>query len=429
MRYTQKISLVIVCVLMLALFVSLSFYSYPFADDFTYALKGLEPNLLSTVLNEREIWNGRYLSNFLVIFHPLTWGGLYAYRACALAILLLSFVTYYFCVKQFFKQSTLLVSTVLFVLFLSIVPDLGEAFFWYTGAVTYMPASALILVSFATILKSNFTIKTSVFLAVLFAIGSGFNEIFALLNIGLLLLNYKHGKSWWLLVVWQVALFVYVYTAPGNDVRGALFSENHQVYHSVKYTIAYAVRFVGEWLLNPAFYAAAYLVLKFGGKVVLPQSLNKPKNIVFLLFAPITVACFGPIWSTGLLGQYRTANFASYLFVPSFFVLIFYLRKYVQHWRFKNTGVAFVVLLVGLLTWKNSSIVLFELLTGKLSNQKMTLQKRVELLSSCQLDTCYVPMINEPSRLLIVYPLTPNANHWKNKSYQLYYKSGKVLPE
>lgn len=429
MNKLQKIALLTVCLLMLGAYLSLAYFSFPFADDFTYALKGLEPDVLSTVLKERAIWNGRYLSNFLVIFHPLNWGGLLGYRLMSLCLLAFSFLGYYWCFKNLFKRNVLIATVVCFLIFLSILPDIGEAFFWYTGAVTYMPASVLLLVTFVYILREKFSLKTTVLLAFLFFLGSGFNELFALLNIGFLLLNFKRCKFWWILMSWQVLLFCYIWSAPGNEIRGALFTDNHQLFQSLKYTTAYTVRFIGEWLLNPGLYAAAYLLLKRGKNINLPEPLMKSQNVIFLLLFPTIIACFGPIWSTGILGQYRTANFASYLFVPSFFLAVLSVSKYAAQWKLNKTKLALTILCLSIVTWKNGSILLYELVTSKLQRQKQVLQTRVNILEECPTGKCFVPKINEPSRLLIVYPLTQNANHWKNKSYQLYYNSGKVLPK
>ena len=59
---------------MLLLYIGACYFIFPSGDDYTYANLGRYPNFVNTVLHERERWNGRYISNFLVIGSPMLIG-------------------------------------------------------------------------------------------------------------------------------------------------------------------------------------------------------------------------------------------------------------------------------------------------------------------------------------------------------------------
>ena len=104
-----------------------------------------------------------------------------------------------------------------------------------------------------------------------------------------------------------------------------IFQKKNQLFISLYKSTLYSIRFIGEWVLNPAFifWTVILLKLKYDAKLIAKLSLlQRPIVIIFLLTFPTYIACFGPIWSTGLLGQYRTANLACYFFVPTFTLLV-----------------------------------------------------------------------------------------------------------
>ena len=123
-------------------------FIHPYADDFTYALKGQSADLIQTVLNERYIWNGRYISNFILIYHTLNWGGIYGYKIMAVILLLLSWFGLYVSFRIVQIKKTLVLSSVVFVIILSSIPNITEAFYWVCGAWTYLPASILLFLVF-----------------------------------------------------------------------------------------------------------------------------------------------------------------------------------------------------------------------------------------------------------------------------------------
>lgn len=426
----------IVCLLILLSYVLVGFYSFPAGDDFDYACLGRKSNFVETVLNERIRWNGRYFSNFLVIGSPLNSGGIPLYQwmpAILIAFTFLGSLTFF---KLVLNQKALLYSLVTSVICFSIMPDITEGFYWYTGAVSYIPAGSLFLVALGTLYNYWHSQKT-VYLIITFLfmfIASGFNEIIPILGSASFALIWIFNPKRWdigLLTLFQIGLFYYVISAPGNSVRDSFFTEQHQVWYSFQKSWQYTIRYIGEWLLNPAFYLWGLFLIKFDvpqQKLQQLSFLKKPIIMLFILVGPVYLAAFGPIWSTGLIGQYRTENLASYFFVISFTLVVLANRDWILNKvQFKpRPQLAAAIFIFFLIAWKNQSVLFYEWINGDLKAFSEEMENRIDLLKSGKDQDVYLPEIQHQSKTLFVYPLTDNPADWKNQCYGNYYRTYKV---
>ena len=112
MRVNHRIILLWSSIVVLLGYILTCFLIFPYADDFSYALRGESPDLLQTILNEREIWNGRYLSNFIIVAYPLNWGGLWGYRLMAIVLIIGSWLVINLGLKKLDIKRTILISSV-----------------------------------------------------------------------------------------------------------------------------------------------------------------------------------------------------------------------------------------------------------------------------------------------------------------------------
>ena len=144
---------------------------------------------------------------------------------------------------------------------------------------------------------------------------------------------------------------------------------------------------------------------------------------------PTFICCFGPIWSTGLLGQYRTANLACYIFLPTYTLVILANKDYLaQKLKFNSLfKYGYIILVVSLMVWKNQLFMFKEIFNGEISQFNKDMYERYQIIKDCKEPECYIPVIENKSKTLFVYPLSDNPNHWKNVSYQLYFNSGKII--
>ena len=146
MRVNHRIILLWSSIVVLLGYILTCFLIFPYADDFSYALRGESPDLLQTILNEREIWNGRYLSNFIIVAYPLNWGGLWGYRLMAIVLIIGSWLVINLGLKKLDIKRTILISSVTLCLICWSHPNVTEAFYWLPGAWTYVPPSLLLFV-------------------------------------------------------------------------------------------------------------------------------------------------------------------------------------------------------------------------------------------------------------------------------------------
>ncbi len=428
-RFQQNILLVL-CLIVLITYASVSFFIFPYADDFTYALKGQLPNFVETVLKERQTWNGRYISNFILIGSPLNWGGLTGYRLMSILLIILSWLGLYIGLRRFKLNSPFFLANIILCTTISSLPDTGEGLYWLSGAWTYIPASILLFLLFSILFAGKFDVKNYLTILVLIFIGSGFNELFALISLLLIAVKFYDSRNKWVLalLIVQLGLFYYVWSAPGNDYRSSLFNNNHQIINSLKLTGMYSVRFIGEWMLNPLVYLLGYIFITDSKFEVEIPVLRKPISIGALLITPILIACFGPIWSTGILGQHRTPNMSCFLFFPLLFLVLIANKSVLFKYLKEGKSFVFPLIVVVLLGWKNNYFLFEDLISGQLSNYSNQLANRVELLENCKSEECFVPMLLDEPNTFSVYKLEANPEHWKNKSYRLFYNSGKVIP-
>ena len=421
-------------ILTLLLYAFAGLFCHPSADDFTYAILGKSDNLFKVVLKERLVWNGRYFSNFLVFLNPLNFGGLSAYKITPLLLIIFIFIGTYTFYKSIGFNHSLIFSIVTLLISFSIMPDISECLYWYTGAITYLPGIILFFIGFGFYSRRNSKLFHYIISFTLFVVSSGFNEIISLIGILTFSITYSENRKIkdLLFCLLFILLFYYVFSAPGNEVRSNYFAKKHQFLRSFTLSTAYTIRFVGEWILNPAFLFWGIIIVKLKikeGVINKLHTLKKPIIIFLVLIAPTFISCFGPIWSTGLLGQYRTANLASFSFVISFTLVIISNKNYLKYklTKFLKFKYNFLFLVIFLFFWKNHLILQKEIINGEIFAFDKEMNERYNLINLCGLNDCYLPTIKNRPKTLFLYPLVDNPKNWKNENYQKYFKSGKIF--
>lgn len=326
--------------LSLAKYLWIAGFAHPVADDYCYAVKSAGRSFMDWSLSEWLYWNGRYASNLLMIHGPLTWfpDMLTGYRLMPPLLLLSTLGAIWFLLRRATAQALsigqeLLGAAMILAIYLNLMPDLGEGFYWYTGAITYQLGSILFLLHLGLLFPGPAG-KPGLMRPLLnlasAAIITGMDEVHMLLMCGLHLsrtvwLLTRRRKAGlgigYLLVVLAGAVLMAV--APGNAVRGGMFAHTHQFWHSLGMSGLQAIRFVGIWCLSPATLTAALLYLPLHARLrrsvpAMERLLSAPGWFYLLLpFALVMATTFPAYWGTGLLGQHRTINVACLLFIPA----------------------------------------------------------------------------------------------------------------
>lgn len=372
-------------------------HAHPVADDFCYAAKARGQSLADWSFSEWMYWNGRYASNLLMLRNPLAWSPdfLPGYRAVPIALLLLTFLGCWFLLRRITRGALrigqeLLGALVFLLLYLNLMPDLGEGFYWYTGAVTYQLGSILLLfhLGLLFVTPGSALLRFATLLAnlLLAAVITGMDEVHMLvmlaLHAGILAWRIRQGRGGLgeaaLLLAITGAGALLMYLAPGNAVRGAMFADTGRLFPSLGMSALQAVRFIGGWVLSPALLTFSLLYLPVHGSLMdrLPgfgSLLRTPRWFAAAIPFLLVMACtFPAYWSTGLLGQHRTINVACLFFVPLwFFNLSLWLERpalrHLAHLRLPPKALSLTLLLAVLAVnaTRNGLAAHLDLITGR----------------------------------------------------------------
>jgi hypothetical protein len=446
--------------LMLARHLWLATYVHPFGDDFSYAVAGMRFPLPERLLREYTSWNGRYFSNVLVLRDPLVLGlgtGLPLYRAAAMGLIVLTFLGAHAMVRAWIgamvRREVVWIAALGFTLmYLHLMPDANEGFYWYTGAVTYQLPNALSLFLIANWIKhfkseraGAFT--TIVWVQVLLVIMiAGCNEVhmaFMFLgHLGLLWMRYRAtgrpDRSVVLVCIIATVCAVVVILAPGNAHRSVHFPMKHEPLRTVAYSIAQTGRFIGKWF----FLSHGFLITLLVPAVARWLSDRSP-NVRRLLevdrwsaLSPVVAVVLLPFiityWSSGLLGQYRTVNVSCFYFLITWVLAVAVWDHQVFRKRWTKVlppdtarGVGFTIATFALLMVLGRDLAVdIDLLGGHAARYDASVEMRYDMVREAieqGASEVVLPPLSDEPRSLNILPLNPSPDHWMNRSMADYF--------
>lgn len=429
---------VIVSLSMIALHAYLARFAHPMADDFAYARRDVSLGAWHAAAWEYAHWNGRYTSNFLVLFGPLRRGleAIELYRMVPVALLILTLGSCFIFLRTIGRPGltrahAAIVAVVWTVLYAHIMPDMPEGYYWYTGSVTYQLPSILTLIAAALIVRaardrSPWIIAAAGLLVFLIV---GCNEVIMALMVCAgafsFLLRVPAGNRWSVRIPVLCAIAIgasLMFLAPGNAVRSAHFPDRHHLLVSLRMSAVQTARFALEWITCPAVLLLSVVWWMSHRSLTARHPLLAsgfglaPRTSLLLLFGVIFICVFPAYWSTGILGQHRTANVACFFFLPLWFLnLTVFATRHAGtilqvHERDKPRVTAALVLLItlDLCFTGNSGKALSDLLTGRAERADAQLHARYTLLreaASGPDKTASIPLIQDPPKSLYVLDL------------------------
>lgn len=432
------------CLLLLP-YLMIVFYSFPSGDDFTYAILGGKDFSWDTVLNERERWNGRYISNVFVIANPIRWGAFLLYQVIVGALIIVfghALYTFYNYWIKHNKKSILLTIYSLLVVF-SLLPSLSEGLYWYTSSVTYF-LSAIVYLYWLTLFFNFLHYKNKfhfLYLVVLMIFFSGLNEMIVLCNllfIGICIVLRKRDVWLWGIFVLQILIFIYVLSAEGNNVRAAYFEDKHNVLYTLEGTFLNTLRFIGRWLMSPPLWIGVIVLLRTSISFFKPVKLKNSYFLagVFFLLSLVAIACAAPLWTTGMIGQYRTPNLALFLFIPILVILILSFKikfpNIILPLKFIKNKLWIFIFIISLIFWGNARDVQIDLLSGDAAAFHFAQKNRLLKIQTCieeKKEFCSIPYLDKKPKSIFVYDISDDSDLWFNKCYSKYYRSNvKIIP-
>lgn len=432
-------------------------FCHPSGDDFSYAFLGTKQDLYPALLDEYNLWNGRYTSNVFVLKNPLilkdSW--IYWYRFSIAGILLFGLLSAYLFFKYFLKESTsriwiIFISLLFLLLNLFQMPILSEGTYWYTGVVTYQLANSFTLLYLIglhrfSVMRLGFSkIFTFIGLCISIVLIQGFNEVIMLLMFVfhgfLLALHFQKNtinRFWFIgFFLFSFLGFCIVYFAPGNKLREAYFiGQSHRLGHSLLYTFLQILRFGFDWLssgvliLLSLVYLSVHKYLSISCELFRNQFyINKWVSLI-ALFSVLFIAIFPAYWSTGILGQHRTVNTAYFYFILLWFInlSLWYNTRFIQKILVSSATKKYSLIasIIIILFTDNSYNCWKDIFTFEASFFDKSLIKRYEILDEIPTSTFQLQQIpalkNKPSSIFI-YDITNDPHYFPNTCYKFYWK-------
>ena len=388
------------------------------------------------------------MTNALEILNPLVFLRLDIYQLFPLfqTCLMLLAIYYLFralTARQLARIDSLNGSLFFVLLFLCLMPSLAEGIYSFDSAIAYntqLIVSALYLGMLADYFNGKYLLHKFLHIliaSVLLIITMGFTEVVSMLllcfHIGVLFIQKKGDQKikveWaWFSFLCLACLTVMV-IAPGNNARGANYSDSHNFFRSVFFTAMQTARFGFSWIANVPLMMLSVLFISMirasNNKISLfnPEYFFKPWASVFILAGILVVCIFPPYWATNILGQHRTVNTAFFFFLIYWFLCVgVYVNKYsektnftiLQNEKLKN---GLIILAICILAVTGNGYDVFtDILYGRAKKFDAEMQERFDVLSSeaSKGKTIYLRPLSEKPHSLFILDLGADSTDWIN---------------
>ncbi len=429
----------------------LSFFNNPASDDFDYGFDSQNEAYFPLQIRRYFQWSGRYFSNGLISFTPLTYSNLFFYKIVPIFLFLLFLFALYFFISnipiKLSNTQKLSYTGLCFVLYLIQLPDVCEGFYWIPASLTNQLPTSLTLLLFGFLMKYKKTRNPfHLVLSILILIATiGCNEItvvilgFILFSLAFYIYTFQKKINYLVLLILGVYIifsFLEIF-APGNAVRASNIKIKHQFvwsfFKSVQLTISYILKWLPIILVCCLFFVKD-ICNNFKAKNHFAMhpiiSLSITVTIVFLGFFP-------GVWS--LNGQLpdRSINTIYFFFIFSFLyffytVIIFLKDKLNFEILFsKRVKILFGILILSHFLSNNTITTAFlDLFSGKAYAYNNELKSRLHLLQNCKTQDCVVPaLIHFPTTIYnkVDFGLTDDKNNWKNLEISRYYRKNSII--
>ncbi|HRZ51595.1 MAG TPA: DUF6056 family protein [Candidatus Contendobacter sp.] len=269
----------------LALFIALSFFNYPSADDFCYAAKAKQLGFIGAQAFWYEHWSGRYTLSFTYTVFSLAGDIFKNYRFPPIILLVSTWLGFCFLTAKISqghlsKFLVFIIGGICAVLFISGAPNVAQTFYWPGGSFTYQIPNVLLIFLLGLLIWRETTAMSKSKRILIFFLASlliiiivGANEISLLLTGSILsggavyaLWMQRESRMFWAgLLLIALGFTLISISAPGNYERYATLDQVTQlrltpVLASLLYPPWVILRLL-YWLSNLGVWASALILL------------------------------------------------------------------------------------------------------------------------------------------------------------------------
>ncbi|MFZ1324858.1 MAG: DUF6056 family protein [Candidatus Contendobacter sp.] len=448
-----------VVIWVLALFIALSFYNYPAADDFCVAAKVRQLGFLGAQEFWYQHWSGRYTLN--AVWTALLASGdiVHSYRFPPVVLLVATWLAFSFLTAKIVRHqfSTALIflwGGICTVLFIAGAPDPAQTFYWLGGSITYQMANICVLVLLGLLVWRETTAhdrrmsrRLFILASVLVMVTVGMNEVSLLLTGAILgggmlcaFWTRRNSRAFWaglLLIATVAALFSL--TAPGNYQRYTGIAGIEDVPRPLPWLAALlylpwvALRLL-YWLSNLGLWASAFIALMATFPRVRPLLYRDGVfNRRLLLLPVLWIVAICMLHGLGfLINHYplpeRAESVIWLLFLlgwyPVFMVIVhFWIGDHLQRMSRRWILLAMVLLSVSLLGAPNIFEAHKDVYRGYRYDQELA--KRFSAIQAAKqrgdLDLI-VDSLSRPPRTLFATDIATNPHNFRNQCLREYYE-------
>ncbi|MFO1422663.1 MAG: DUF6056 family protein [Candidatus Competibacteraceae bacterium] len=277
--------LIFIVAAVITLFIALSFFDYPSADDFCYAAKARQLGFFGAQAFWYENWSGRYTLNFTYTAFSLLGDIFKIYHFPPIILLISTWLGFCFVIAkvsrgQISKLFIFLTGGICTVLFISGTPNIAQTFYWPGGSFTYQIPNVLLLFLLGLLIWRETTAIGKYTRILIFSLSSllviiiiGANEISLLLTDAILFCGTVHAlwtqrdsRAFWIgLLLIAIGAALVSVSAPGNYQRYASLDNVTQLrltpgLATLLYPPWVVLRLL-YWLSNLGLWASAFIIL------------------------------------------------------------------------------------------------------------------------------------------------------------------------
>ena len=432
-------------------FTILSFFYNPGSDDFDYAYESQTENFFPLQIRRYNEWSGRYFSNGIISFDPLTYNNYFFLKIVPILLFLLFIYSLFFFFTspqlKIKKKKILLIVSTLFVLYLYQMPNVCEGFYWMPGSITNQLPISLSLLFFGLMTRC-FDKKRFYhipLLILLLAAIIGCNEIIIVI-LGILLSvlwmvyfikNKKVSIIFSLLLLFFILFSAIEILAPGNTVRASIIPVEHDFFYSVLKSVQFSFKYFFRW-----FSFIAITILFFVDEIIDFIKDNQfkayflhPLIVLVILLIMMFVVFFLGFWTLHSVIPDRSINTLYFFYIILLgYLCISVISFFKLEFNSKNNSLIKIalgiVILTSFLADNNIMVAYNDLLTGKAYNYDKEMKNRIEILKNSKEKQCILPVLtNFPVTIYnsVTMGLTNDKNNWKNKEIMRYYRKESII--
>ena len=442
----SRFVIILFIIIVIAPLFYLSYFVYPSADDFSYAVMHNESSFFDKQKAFYFSWTSRYIATAALSVTFLNFGSVHYYgvlSAISIVLFYLSIV-YVVGITTQAKVNKWLLAALFMSIYVLFLPSICENFFWFPSVITYFVPSSLFLLFIGVTLKNikSPSIKNIIIAVLLIFLIGGCNELLiGAILLWLFFLHYleyikyrKISYPYTILTFVTIAIALFVVLAPGNTVRT-------KVIESIRYLSFYdslALSIKRFFIIYLKYFIWVFLIFIFVNsffkvKMNLPKSVNALKGFLVMNFFVFT-CIFISIYSLKMQYPVRVENliyFVTLLFLYVFSILLLDISKLISR---KNiyfclcSGILALVFLPFLhKSFKNNIYVMYsDILKGKAVSYKQQFLARDTYLKNYAIkngpnSTCKVLPIKNPPETLLFNDVQKDKNHFINQSIAKYY--------